>query len=617
MSQGPPRRGEDPEGEKLSGTVLGNIARSLTRIESALGGLSTTFAFAGAGVLVLGVILLLFLSDLRLYSYITLGIGGGLVATSVVISFGTVSRAVKGRRGRYSTNTVVMIAAFLGIAAFANFLAFENSARMDVTAAKKFSLAQRTLDLLKNLDEPVEAKAFFGPATSPEEETVQREIRDVLDEFEVHSQKFSYEFVDPDAKPGIARDYGITQYGTIAVDSKNSKKIHLFAPTVSLGREGALQVAVQQDFVTALLIVTGKEQKIVYFLTGHGERDVFNREPSTEGFGFAATGTEDENYAVFTLNLTLPEGKEQLELDRCQLPPPAAGAEPEPCQPKVNMVIVAGPRDPLPDNEAQILNDYLKSGGNMLFLVEPDTHQSFRNFLARWGTLVGEGRIVDLQRSLPENTEITVVTREQYINTIPEPLNSLLGIRGFTSLLDTTYYPGVTSLAPAGEGVLFFPSEVPEDEDQEDQRIPTVFGTALAVTSAASWLINDPGRTDPQPGDQIGPLFPAIAVRAIAPLDEELPADLAGLTPASIVVFGDSDFASNRYFHSFGNSDFFLNAVNWLVGDIPLAGIRARSADVRVLETTRNQYDIIRFTSWLMLPALMAALGGFVWWRRR
>ena len=53
-------------------------------------------------------------------------------------------------------------------------------------------------------------------------------------------------------------------------------------------------------------------------------------------------------------------------------------------------------------------------------------------------------------------------------------------------------------------------------------------------------------------------------------MGEELPtdpADLAELKPSRIIVFGDSDFASNKLIFNASNRDMLLNSVNWLVGD--------------------------------------------------
>ena len=605
MSRGPSESRPPSEEEKLSGTLFGG----LQYLASALGGLSTAFALVGIIGLVLGVIILIFIPDLRPYSYIIMGAGGALVLVSVAMSFRTVTRAITGRRGRYGTNTAIMVTAFLGITVVVSFLAFDNNKRIDVTATKQFSLAPRTVELLKNLKEPVQAKAFFGPASSPNEEAFRNQIDDLLHEFKVRTGKFSYEFIDPDIDPLSASEYKVTRYGTIVFESMESKKRHPVFPSAAL----------EQEFVTGLLIITGQKQKQVFFLTGHGEADTQNPEPNTEGFGLAYAGITNENYAVSTINLILQGDREEL-LGKKDSEASGTFQEIEDRREKrVNMLVVAAPKNDLLEGESQMLDDYLKSGGNLLLLLEPGTPQTFRDFLARWGIVVSEGRIVDKQRFLGERNEITVLTRDQYFNALPQPLDRILAITDLTARLDTTYYPGVAALRPAEEGVVFFPPE-PKDEEQEEEeeeKTPTVFGTALAFTSVASWLIDDPTRNDPQEGDPRGPFYPAVAIRAIAPLDGELPSSPEDVNPASIVVFGDSDFATNRYFYTSSNSDFFLNSVNWLVGDIALADIRPKPLAFRELVLTRNEFDFMRYSSWFLLPALMAVAGGLVWWRRR
>lgn len=598
MSRGHSGSRPPSEEERLSGTLLGG----LQNLANALGGLNTAFVLVGIIGLVLGVIILIFIPDLRPYSYIIMSAGGALLLVSVAMSFRTVSRAITGRRGRYGTNTAIMVAAFFGIAVVVSFLAFDNNKRFDVTATKQFSLAPRTVDLLKNLKEPVRVKAFFGPPTRPGEEAFQNQIDDLLHEFKVRTGKFSYEFIDPDIDPLTAREYEVTRYGTIVFESMESEKRHPVFPSAAL----------EQEFVTGLLIITGQKQKQVYFLTGHGEADSRNREPDTEGYGIAYAGIANENYAVSTILLNLPSDREELLGIK---DPEASGTSQEmedPQDKRVNMLVVAAPKNDLLEGESQILDDYLKSGGNLLMLLEPGTPQTFRDFLARWGIVVSKGHIVDKQRSLGERNEITVLTRDRYFNTLPEPLDRILDITNLTGRLDATYYPGVTALLPAAESVVFFPLGPTEEETT-----PTVFGTALAFTSAESWLIDDPTRNDPQEGDPQGPFYPAVAIRAIAPLDGELPSRPEDVNPASIVVFGDSDFATNRYFYSASNSDFFLNSVNWLVGDIALADIRPKPLAFRELVLTRNEFDFMRYSSWFLLPALMAVVGGLVWRRRR
>ena len=608
--QGPIGRpdSEGPTGEELSGTFFGGVQG----IAAALGGLSTTFAVVGVFAVLLGVVLLIFLPDLRLYGYIIMIAGGAALLLAMLVSFRTVAEAVTSSRGRYGTNTVLMILAFVGIAAVINFLAFENSARVDVTSSKQFSLAPRTLKLLESLNTEVEAKAFFVPGRNIQEELALQALiaqtEDFLREFQARSGRFDYEFIDPVVEPLVASEYEATTFPLLVVEELESGRRHHLTPTFAL----------EQDLVTALLIVTGREQKQVYFLSGHGEADPLNEQPDTEGFGMARRGIESENYAVSTLNLSVAEDRQVLEEAAGNGEAEADGGEGQAAS--VSMLVVAAPKRDLPDEEAQVLHQYLRDGGSMMFLVDPDTPPSFRGFLASWGVIMGDGHVIDRQRNVGQS-EIAVLARDQYISALPEPLESVLSVGQLTGPLDTTYYPGVTSLSPAEDGVLFFPDLLEEQQEEEEEPVnpPVVFGTALGFTSPDSWLIKDPTRNEPDEaaGDVQDLHYPGVALRAVGRVDEPPPENLSGIKAASMVVIGDSDFASNRHFFAFNNSDLFLNSVNWLVGDVPLASIRPKPTAFRALVLTKNEFNFMRYSSWLLLPILMAASGAFVWYRRR
>ena len=82
-------------------------------------------------------------------------------------------------------------------------------------------------------------------------------------------------------------------------------------------------------------------------------------------------------------------------------------------------------------------------------------------------------------------------------------------------------------------------------------------------------------------------------------------------------MFADSDFASNRFFSSFANGDIFLNAVNWLAGDVDLISVRPKLREPRFLIVTQGEWNFIRWSSLLILPLLVGLAGAVVWWQRR
>jgi len=87
--------------------------------------------------------------------------------------------------------------------------------------------------------------------------------------------------------------------------------------------------------------------------------------------------------------------------------------------------------------------------------------------------------------------------------------------------------------------------------------------------------------------------------------------------PTRIVVFGDSDFATNNYISSLTNGDFIVNAVNWLTANEALIAIRPKPPEFRRLVITNQQWTFIQVSAVAIWPALMLVAGGWVWWRRR
>ncbi len=84
-----------------------------------------------------------------------------------------------------------------------------------------------------------------------------------------------------------------------------------------------------------------------------------------------------------------------------------------------------------------------------------------------------------------------------------------------------------------------------------------------------------------------------------------------------LAVFGDSDFATNRYFNFSGNGNFFLNTVNWLTEEADLISIQPKTSSPRTIHMTATQGRILFFVSLIILPLIVLITGISVWVRRR
>ena len=156
--------------------------------------------------------------------------------------------------------------------------------------------------------------------------------------------------------------------------------------------------------------------------------------------------------------------------------------------------------------------------------------------------------------------------------------------------------------------------------------------TTLLETSAEGWGETGLDRLDAvERGDDDtpGPLSVAVAVapRTEAGPDPDDPdAPAAGDEPADaetatdswrLVVFGDSDFATNGQLANVGNPTLLANAFNWLLEREKLLGIGPKQPEQVRLTLTPGQLSGITWGSLLGLPGLAVTAGVLVWFRRR
>lgn len=82
-------------------------------------------------------------------------------------------------------------------------------------------------------------------------------------------------------------------------------------------------------------------------------------------------------------------------------------------------------------------------------------------------------------------------------------------------------------------------------------------------------------------------------------------------------MIGDADFARNRYVAEFFNADFFLNAIDWLVGEESFITIDRKLPRASSVSMTREAFANLRFALLFLLPEAILVAGILGWWRRR
>ncbi len=532
---------------------------------------SRLLAILGVVALLVGFVVLLLLPALRLAAWGVALLGILLLVIAFIIGRRQVGRALTGRRGRFSAGTAVMSLIFIGIIIFVNFINIGNYKRFDTTGLSQFTLTSQTKDVLRELKTPVEVLFFYG--VSGQLDVLLRSYADsLLNEYKNYTDKLTIRFIDTDAQPEQAREYSVVAYSlggesvysTAVFKSENRPLKVYFYEMVAFDDQGQITaIEVEHAFTSAILRVTGTVQEKVYFLTGHGEASINSNESG--GYSSVRASLRDNLFQVETLSLVVAPS----------IPEDSAA------------LIIAGLQEPLTGDEVDVIKRYIDDGGWVLLLLNPNSPQNIRELLTPWGVNIEDGTVID-----------TSFYEAQYGKDYPLVPRTRPDV-----FLADVYFPGATAI-------------IPQEKPPENLDIKP-----LLWTSKDSWLDKDfDPKKDPIFTDGVdikGPLALGALITSKLPASTASTEEQAAFKDTRIIVFGDSDFASNLHFFSGNNGDLFLKAVNLLTTGKELISIERKVLPFRRLLVTQEQTNIITYSSIALLPLLVLLAGGVIWWRRR
>ncbi|MBV8773938.1 MAG: GldG family protein [Deltaproteobacteria bacterium] len=490
----------------------------------------------------------------RLFIFVNL-IGGAFALIGwLTASWGNLGEFAGSRSTRYGANAALYTTAFIGLLIAINYLAAHYPRQFDLTAEKVFSLSPQSVNVVKNLKQPLKLYGFVQEGRSPTAQALYAE-------YAYASPKISYELVDPNRHPEVAERFKVTTMNTTHLQYGGNNG------------EGTNVTDLNEEAITnGILKLTSAGSKKVCFISGEGEADPEDAE-NPNGFAEFKKALEGENYEVKKINLVT----EPNVPDGC------------------SVLVVAGPTRPLVPHVIESINGYLDHGGRALVMFQPPrpdgsiNQTALQNLVADWGVTAGQDVVVDqvvrlfAGPALGLNPMVTSYT--------PHPITA--------SFDKQTVFPMTRSLDPIGS---------PK---------PGLTVTPLARTSDTSWAETDlAGIFQRQAakfghGDIKGPVTVAAAVEAN--LDELK----RGKGIARLVVFGDTDFAGNQFLENFFNRDFIMNSIDWLAGQASAISIRPRTLRASRFNLTIAEFDAVFVLSVLLLPELLLIIGIAVWWERR
>src|SRR5919201_1174723 len=247
---------------------------SLDALRLPLAGLGSLCILAGLGAWLVN-------GQFDLVPRILMAAGILLVGMYVALDPEDVWARLTGRSALASGNTLVIAAAALVILGLVNVLGSRYQTKWDLSASQQFTLSDQSVRLVQNLPEAVKATVYMSPSDSRKQDYQTR-----LNDFQARSNgKFSFEFVDPETRPGEARAAGITDVGTTVYQMGDKKQN-------STG-------TAERDISLALVKLT-RPQKTLYFTTGHGERNLDGTDQ--QAYSQLKSAAERDNFSTNTLN---------------------------------------------------------------------------------------------------------------------------------------------------------------------------------------------------------------------------------------------------------------------------------------------------------------------------
>jgi ABC-type uncharacterized transport system involved in gliding motility auxiliary subunit len=444
--------------------------------------------------------------------------------------------------------------------------------------------------VVQDLEVPAKVWIFWDGETAPN--PIDREL---LDNYRRESNNFSYEYVDPQLRPGLAREFGAQSLGDVYLEvGENRRRVQTISPQERLS---------ERQLTNALLQAGSDRQPTAYLLQGHGERPL---EDGQGGLSESLRLLEGENYRVEPLNLT----------QAGEIPPDA------------DVVILAGPRRSLLEGEVQALQTYLQGESGLMLLIDPDTDPGLTPLLDEWGVNLDNLLVID-------------------------PTGEALGL-GLTTPLVQTYGEHPITEDFAG-GITFFPEaqvvelaegqpdietapllitndqtqavaipesgEIQLDTAEIDVQGSVVLGVALSRPVEDAGDAADDAVESPT-GDEADNPAEDSAEGSAEDEGNDAAAEDAGEEEAPpearMVVIGNSSFMVNGLVNQQLNGDVLLNSVAWLSQqDDQALSIRPRDVTNRRLVLDTQQWIIIALTAIVILPLI--GFGGAIalWLKRR
>jgi ABC-type uncharacterized transport system involved in gliding motility auxiliary subunit len=587
----------------------------------------------------------------------------GLVIIGLWLVFlGSLAPGFWGRRStQVGTNAVIATLAMLVILGLVNFLGVRYGERIDLTENQLYTLSPQSQRIVENLQQPVKVWVFDPNANQSD--------RDLLKNYRRYGSKLEYEFVDAQLRPSLAQKFNVQSPGQVFLEYGNQRQL---VQTVSAGERLS-----EVKLTNGIERVTSDRTDKVYFLQGHGERPM---EAAQGSLSLAVSALKDKNFTAQPLNLAerleVPKDASLVVIAG----PKRALLQPE-VQALKTYLLSGGSLLVMVDPETNAGLDTLladwgvkldtriaidASGQGRAVGLGPGTalvanygnHPITKDFGNQFSLYPLARPVETTPVNGVKESPLVITDSESWGESSPEkqPLQfePKEGDR-----------PGPLTLAVALSRPAVGPSAVPTPKPQTTPSpgaspSPSPSGQPAASATPIAQITPSPsaspspspsgqpaasatpiGQTTPSPSASPSPSPSGQPTASATPIAQTTPSlgaspsvSPSGQPQASpsankenaekrssesrLVVFGNSNFATDGWFEQQLNSDVLLNSISWLSNrDEQALSIRPREQKNRRLNLTQAQAGALGWTALAIMPLVGFTTAGLMWWRRR
>jgi hypothetical protein len=464
-----------------------------------------------------------------------------------------IKKILSGRKFTYYMTTSLMVVAVIGILVVINLLLEKKDIKWDVTLDKKYSISEQTKKYIStDLNTDIKIIVFKTVAQGE----FQDYYTNILNEYKNLSPKIKVEEFDPDKFPVLVKKYQIESEEPIIIVEAGNKYRKISVGEVYNEYFSSESASLETKLTGAINYVSMDSEKKGYIIKGH-----------------SGLGLSDLRTAISRIEEDSGIEVEEVDLATKQSVPTDA-----------SLIILAGQRSDLSDDEREKIDKYLKANGKMIVFLgrfDETPVAKFKNLSAI---------LKDYNIEIQDN----IICESSESNFFAGRISFLIPNLEFDPITTPIIDSGLRFSMPETRSIKIL-----------SEKIDGLTVTSLAKTSDKSWGETSLERASKDEGELTGPLD--IIVKAEKTGSENM--------SSRVIVYGNFLNIYDKYVQesgSAGNVELFVTGTKWLVDNKETMNILPKSIKNENVSYTSTQSIIIIITV-LLIPVLFIIGGISVW----